>query len=154
MVREVAEMKRKAMYNVLLKKYPELYGKMEYYNFDLPVGWFEVIKSFSEKAKGFTVIGIKEKYGQLRVTVHLSDNAVEVINLINITEKMASLTCQFCGSCEEVELIPIKNGFTACKDCKIKESRKVVWDWIYSGNKFMDTEEEVARRILIEHSKT
>ena len=92
-------------------------------------GWYNLIYELFEKIESmyktknisldkFTVVQIKEKYGELRV--YTTTNLQEVHRLIDKYERLSSSICEECGG---KGVLHSKHGYlkTLCGECGIKQ---------------------------------
>jgi len=129
------ELSKKEFEAKLVKEFPayfiDMYGsrKITSLSFGLEIepGWFDIIWRLCDDIKkldtpeNFKFVQIKEKFGGLRVYAYNSNKEIE--DLVEKAEKEAEITCEMCGTKENVttEGSWIK---VLCQPCRIKRNSK------------------------------
>lgn len=79
--------------------------------------WFYNLRT--KLTKGIIITDIKDKYADIRIYGHFSD---EIYDLIEKVENECSETCENCGEKNNPEIIPINGWYrNICKNCLVKK---------------------------------
>jgi hypothetical protein len=116
---------------ILFKKYPEIFiGKdkpitdsLMPFGFECGDGWYGIIDTLCQLIQQYVqdrsdlaveALQVKEKYGGLRFYINGGDDYVD--GLISFAERLSTMTCEQCGSTEDVTQT---KGWilTLCKKC-------------------------------------
>jgi hypothetical protein len=93
------------------------------FGFECGDGWFDIIYNLSAKISKLDpdcrAMQVKEKFGGLRfytggVNIDVSD---EVWKVIDEAEEMSYMTCEKCGSLDDVKQTETGWVYTLCKNC-------------------------------------
>jgi hypothetical protein len=95
------------------------------FEFECDDGWYNLIRQLcldiqaANPPKEFTVLQVKQKFGELRFYVANSNKTID--ELIDKAERLSVQTCEFCGSNQSVESRPNKGKYwimTLCANCR------------------------------------
>lgn len=122
-------------YQQKLKEYPNIFGKPPFnpketligFGFECGPGWSNILDDVFAKIStaqkenflDFKIVQVKEKFGGLRIYYRCSDGRIDIVDqIISEAVKLASKTCEQCGS--ESELKSYEGWFTTkCEKCRL-----------------------------------
>lgn len=100
-------------------------------------GWYNILYKLCEKIEedlklypneDFCFQQIKEKYGGLRVYTSSIPLESKIFDYTNEAEEESELTCEYCGTKENVDLRGKGWYITLCDECEKKRNEKIRGD--------------------------
>lgn len=126
-------MKKDDFNNLLLKEFPvlyrEMFGPMDKtcmsHGVAIGSGWFDLLYDMSVKLNkllevypDLCILQVKEKFANLRV--YISQHSKEIGDIINEAVRLSTITCEECGSQENVDVRGRYWIKTICAPCQEK----------------------------------